>query len=220
MAVKKNEQAGKYFENKFGGLHGEDTFTPWARAAFVNLVTPSAKFEPPKYGLVLLVPKSVDGFPAECTDKNAQLKVIQTMCKEMAAQMFGDDVPELEYPIFNDGDHKDYAEYDGYAGHWVISARNAEQPIMSAGQNVSGVIAGMWVRAQVQPYLNSKGFSYKLRGLKIVLDDGKRYGKAVSGTSLLDKLDDAVLSAGATDTVEAAPVKAKAAPKASALDVL
>lgn len=212
MAVKKKkvvEQEGKFFMNSYGGLHGEPALTPEGRASFVNIVEPNTEFDPPKYGLTML-------FKKDDAEAVRQLKVIQEICREMAEQMYGDDIPDFSaQPIFRDGDK---AKYDGYAGHWYIVAKNAnkkfgKQPFRIIGDTPEEMFeAGVIVRGQVIPYLDKQGFSYKLTGLLFIKDDGVRFGgNGPSGTSLLEEL------AGATEAVKtnaleslASPEKAKA----------
>lgn len=221
----------EFYANAYGGIHGNDIFTPLCRIAFVELVNPNTKFVPHKYGCTLLADKKDE------TVKK-QLKEIQTMCTAMAEQMIQASYaklkgvkPELELyraqvlsgmtgqPIFRDGDT---TAYEGFAGHWALVCKNkARFPdkdgfIILNNTPPEAFVAGMLVRAQVQPYCDPKGFSYKLRGLNLVKDDGLRYASAVTGVSLLAGLDEAV----AAVKVSATPVTAPVASVVNELDVL
>jgi len=211
----------KYYMNQFGGLHGSDTLTPVGRIAFVNLAKPNVKFDPPKYGATLLFDKK-----DETVLKT--LKSIQALCNDMAEEfckiLFAREKPKMLYPkfkeaiiagfaaqpIFRDGDMK---EYDGFAGNWYIVAKNDKRPGMSGGIKIlddkmpEEFESGMLVRAQIQPYLDKKGFSYKMRGIRMLADDGIRFSVAPDGASLLAAMDDAVdavrITAEDVETVEA-----------------
>lgn len=199
-------EQNKFFVNNFGGIHGDDVYTPIARAAFVYLDAPNTKFVPAKYGLTLLIDK-------KDTTAVAQLKVIQTMCKAMALQYWKTEakIPkDLDQPIFRDGDSEAYSKYEGFAGHWVMVAKNAKRNdfIILDGVDAAAIEPGHLVRAQVQPYCDKDGFSYKLRGLKFIRDDGVRWSVAPAGDSLLKNLDDAVSAASANATSVSTPVVA------------
>ena len=177
----------KYYHNAYGGLHGEDIPTPVGRAAFVYLDKPNTKFAPAKYGLTILFDKK---------DKKAieQLRAIQAMCTEMATELFKGKVPKnFEQPIFRDGDGES-SKYEGFPGNWYIVAKNDKRSGFTILDDVlpEAIEAGMLVRAQVQPYVDPKGFSYKLRGLRLVKDDGVRFKVAPDGTALIKGLDEAV----------------------------
>jgi hypothetical protein len=184
-----------YYLNKFGGLHSPDLITPWARASFVNLKSPSTKFDPPKYGVTLLCPRNEAEYPEACKDKKAPLKIFQQTAIEMAEMLFGAKVPDLEYNFLRDGNSfvdNDGEIYTGFKDQFVIVAKNSEQPTPATGQSFDTIVAGVWVRAQVQMYLNKDGYSYKLRGIKFLLDDGVRYNSAPPGDSMLNELDDVI----------------------------
>lgn len=216
MSKKNERKPGEFYKNAYNGIHGSMIATPWARAAFVGLVTPNNKFDPPKYGLSLLCPKEDKDYPVQSKDKKAQLKEIQSMCQEMSKQLFGAKPPKSEYPFLRDGDTQ---KYDGYPGNWVIVAKNTEQPEMAAGQTVEVVKAGLWVRAVVIPYLDKRGFSYKLVKLNVLHDDGVRYAAAPKADGILEALDEATdfvaeefIPGGAESASDEAP--------ASSMDIL
>jgi hypothetical protein len=194
-SMMKERKVGEFYKNAYGGIHGELIATPWGRAAFVNLVTPNTKYDKPKYGFTLLCPKKEEDYPAQCKDKKAQLKEIQKMCSAMCLQAFGKDVEAFgpkakwELPMFRDGDQ---SKYDGFPGNWVMVLKSNSQPDITAGQSLEAVKAGMWVRAVIQPYLDKKGFSYKLLKLNIVHDDGVRFDAAPKADGILEALDDAI----------------------------
>ncbi len=179
----------------FSGIFGTDTVTPVGRIAFVDLVTP--KGQRPKYGLALLVSK---------TDEKAkpELKALQEKCKLMAIDFWGDKAGDMlkkaKRPFLGNGDEPSSTGkiYEGYAGNWVINARNKNSSDHAQGFKVLGNMlpdqfqSGMLCRLVVAPYLNADGYSYTLRAIKLVNDDGVRFGGAPDPTGLLDNLDDAV----------------------------
>jgi hypothetical protein len=195
------KQDKEFYQDQYC-VYGKDIFTPVGRASFVYLAEPQAPFQAgqdPKYSISLLIPKDDE-------TAKAQLREIQTMCQKLAAQKFGSKIPPFAQPIFRDGDDK---EYQGYPGNWVIVARNKNKSGHSQGFKILGDVlpesieAGMLVRLQVQPMVGQNGFSYKLRGIKLVKDDGVRFSAAPDGASLLEGLDDAV----AAVSVAPEPVK-------------
>lgn len=217
----------KYYVNQFGGVHGNDTITPVGRAAFVYLSKPNTKFDPPKYGLTILFDKK-DAKAIE------QLKSIQAMCAEMCDQYLKTAYAKektkpafdayrkkylentAEQPIFRDGDK---VNYQGFAGHWYIVAKNDKRTGFVLLDEVlpESIEPGMLVRAQVQPYCDKQGFSYKLRGLKFVKDDGVRFAMGPDGASMLRGLDDAAAAVQANESLGSAfdsAVATAAAPEA------
>jgi len=191
--------ANGFFINKgegFIGIFGKDCVTPVGRIAFVNLETPTGK-PTPKYGLSLLVDKKDEASKAE-------LKAIQEMGKLMLVDLWGDKAADMakkiKRPVFGDGDEPSNTGkvYEGYPGNWVISARNQYSHEHARGFKILNNMlpgqfqSGMLCRLVVCPYLNADGFSYSLRAIKLVKDDGVRFGGAPDPSSLLANLDDAV----------------------------
>lgn len=179
------------------GIFGKDCVTPVGRIAFVDtLVTPQGT-PTPKFGVTLLASK---------TDEKAkpELKAIQEMARLMALDLWGDRAQEMlkkiKRPFLNDGDEPSSTGkvYEGFPGNWVINARNKFNHEHTKGFKILNNMlpeqfqAGMLCRLVVSPYLNSDGFSYSLRAIKFVSDDGVRFGGAPDPSSLLENLDDAV----------------------------
>lgn len=195
------EKKDKFFKNGFGGIHGVDVASPLGRAAFLFLAKKNTKFKPEKYGLALLIDK---------TDKEqiAQLKVIQAQCKELVTALWGDKAEEnlkkIKYPMFVNGDEK--SNLQGYAGHWVINAKNEFGPghaqgfkILNKDMEPDSFEAGMIIRCTLQPGVGPDGFFYKLRAIKKVKDDGVRFAGGPDAASVIDHLDEAVQAVNAGD---------------------
>lgn len=191
----------------YSGIFGKDILTPVGRIAFVNLVTPTGK-PTPKYGLSLLVDKKDETAKSE-------LKAIQEMCKLMVVDFWGDRAGEMikkiKRPIFGDGDSPSSTGkmYEGYAGNFVLNARNQHPPEHPRGFKIAGnnimreqFQSGMLCRLNVSPYLNADGFSYTLRAIKLIKDDGVRFGGAPDPTGLLDAVDDAAGAVNSTDNID------------------
>lgn len=189
---------------KWGGIFGMDIASPLGRIAFVSLDKPTGQNgQTPKYGLALLVSKTDEA-------QKAHLKAIQEMCKLMVNDLWGDRAEEMVKKIkrgfFSNGDTPSSTGlvYEGYAGNWVINARNANPnghsrgfKILNPGMAPESFESGMICRLTIQPYLNADGFSYSLRAIKLVKDDGVRYGGAPDPTGVIDHLDEAVAAASA-----------------------
>lgn len=206
----------KYYENNYGGVHGESIFTPLGRCHFLDLVNPNTKYAPPKYGLTIL-------FDKEDASAKEQLKAIQSMCREMFDQLAKTlwskekKKPEFEafkarlledvrkQPIFRDGDEK---AYEGFPGNFYIVAKNPKRITILDDVLPEAFEPGMIVRAQVQPYVDAGGFSYKITGLRLVKDDGVRFKSGPDGTSLLKGLDDAVVAVTVKKSTSEASVEA------------
>lgn len=189
----------KFFINNYGGMHGEDQASPLGRIAFLYLDKPNTKFDPPKYGLTHLYDKNNE-------EVKKTLKAIKNHCLEMASEfckyLYEKDKPKVSLdefsksiiagfagqPIFRDGD---LAKYEGFPGNYYIVAKNdALKNITFIGDTANTEYEGGQIcRIQIQPYLDKKGFSYKLRGIKLVKDDGVRFKKAPPGDSKIKDMD-------------------------------
>jgi len=69
--------------------------------------------------------------------------------------------------------------------------------ILNPGLSPESFEGGMICRLTVQPYLNQDGFSYSLRAIKLVKDDGVRFGGAPDPSGVMDHLDEAVSAVNA-----------------------
>lgn len=200
----------RYYWSKFGSLHDnqEPLVSPVGRAAFVYLTQPNSRFvrpgsdDKPSYGLTVL-------FPKDDEEVKAGLKLIQDRCVELFEEYcrvgYAKTPKKVKYeafkasiregmaaqPIFRDGDT---ASYNGFENTWTmkLSNVNIDDIKFYKGQGASDFEAGMRVRAVITPSLSGKGFSYKLRALKLVEDDGVRFVSAPDVVSLLSGLDEAV----------------------------
>lgn len=191
----------------YSGIFGKDIPTPVGRIAFVNLAQPAGAGNKAKYGLALLVSKTDE-------KQKPELRAIQEMAKLLALDFWGDKAADMSKritrPIFGNGDEPSSTGkvYEGYPGHWVINAKNKKGAEHAQGFKVLGNMlvdqfqAGMLCRLVVSPYLNKDGFSYTLRAIKLVSDDGVRFGGAPDPSSLLDNLDDAVAAVNSSVNLE------------------
>lgn len=187
---------------KWGGIYGQDIASPLGRIAFVSLDKATGQNgQTPKYGLALLVSKTDEA-------QKVYLKKMMDMMKLMIKDLWGDRAAEMIKKIkrgfFADGDASSSTgkTYEGYPGNWVINARNAEPnghsqgfKILNAGMAPEAFEGGMICRLTVQPYLNADGFSQSLRAVKLIKDDGIRFGGAPDPTGVIDHLDEAVAAA-------------------------
>lgn len=190
---------GFTLNKKWGGIFGKDIASPLGRLAFVSLDKPTGMAgTTPKFGFTLLVDK---------TDKKELefLKAIQEMYKLMCADLWGAKAPEMvakfKYPVFRDGDEPSTAGkvYEGFEGKWVLVCKNPRGPgqvngitIKPDATPIEKFEAGVIVRATIQPYVGPDGVSYQARAVKLVNDDGVRFGGAPDPTGVIDHLDDAV----------------------------
>lgn len=192
------------------GIYGKDLPSPLGMIAFANnLKTPSGK-PTPKYGVALLVDKND-------AEQKPQIDAIKNMAKLMAMDLWGDKAGEMlkkiKYPLLKDGNEPSTTTgkvYDGYPGNWVINAKNVHNHTHSQGFKIIGGMepeqfeSGMVCRLTICPYLNSDGFSFKLRAIKYVAakDKGVRFGGAPDPTGVIDSLDDAVSAAASNASVD------------------
>jgi len=179
------------------GIFGKDIPSPLGRIAFVDTLTKAAGTPTPKFGVALLIDKNDEA-------QKPELKAIQEMAKLMAIDLWGEQaanmLKKIKRNVFSNGDEPSSTGkiYEGYPGNWVINARNAYPAGHAKGFKVYGNFeveqfqSGMICRLVISPYLNSDGFSYTLRAIKMVKDDGVRFGGAPDPTNLLDNLDQAV----------------------------
>lgn len=198
MAADKSKN-GFTFNRQWGGIYGTDLASPLGRIAFVSLDKPTGlNGQTPKYGLSLLVPK-------DDADQKPFLVGIQTQCKLMISDLWGDKADEMlkktKRPFLRSGDEPSSTGkvYEGYAGTWVIVARNGKPMghnqgwrILNPDKTPDSFEGGMICRLTIQPYLGPDGFSYTLRAIKLVKDDGVRFGGAPDPTGVIDHLDEAV----------------------------
>lgn len=211
LIVKRNllKMETKYSWNNFGGLDGEDIATPIGRLAFVYLTKPNARFEPPKYTITILFKKDdettkpgLKKLQAACNDMidyfarkhyskvNSKAIAFPAFKESISAKMAG-------RPFLQNGDEK---PYDGFKDHWYLVAKVDKIERVKTYDNVplEKFEAGMLAAAQVQIYLDDKGFAYRLHGLRLIKDDGVRFKTgAPRGDSLLGDIDDAEYASNA-----------------------
>lgn len=191
------------------GIYGKDIATPLGMIAFANgLATASGKPKP-KFAIALLFGKTDESVLPEVT-------AIKNMAKLMAVDLWGDKAGDMlkriQYPLFGDGDQPSKTTgkvYEGYEGNFVINAKNEFGAGHAKGFKILGGMeaeqfeSGMVCRLTVCPYLNSDGFSYKLRAIKYVADKDKgiRFGGAPDPTGVIDNLDQAVAAVSSNATI-------------------
>lgn len=180
----------KHFVNKWGNMFGkEDLVTPVGRVQWVYLNEPNAKFGDPKYSCVLLVPK---------TDENKQAFAnILAECQSMSSEKYGKKIPEFKYPPVRDG-NADYNDGEGKKGEeykdcWWIKASCIEPPAVFDAKREDiapdSIKAGMHCRLLIQPIMFDNGFSYRLKAVQFVKDDGTRYRGAFDPKSKFSAFD-------------------------------
>jgi hypothetical protein len=187
----------KFFTDAHGGIHGESIALPrTGRISFPCLVNPGKVYN--KYQVAFLYQKN-DAVALP------QLKNIQHMCLAMMTAKFGAKAAEAQKlfkrSIFRDGDSsigmsKDGRIYDGYAGAYVINAAVAPtkegtnpidfKKVDKTPEAPSAFKGGMICDGVVQPFLNADGFSYKLKSIRLIKDDGTRWNSFDSGSLLED----------------------------------
>lgn len=202
-------------DRPYSGIYGTDIASPLGRIAFVSLATAvGAPGQKPKFGLSLLVPKK-EGLGDKSFENQKEFLVgIQKQCLLMAQDLWGDKAQDnlklIKRQFLRNGDDESSngKTYEGYPGNYVIIARNAMPlghnrgwKILNPDKTVDSFESGMICRLTIQPYLNADGFSYALRAIKLIKDDGVRFGGAPDPSSTIDHLDEAVAAvsaAGAT----------------------
>lgn len=204
----------KYYENKQGGLHGNDTYTPIGRIAFVNLVSPQIyKPDPtsaPRYGVTLLIPKDMDKQSLEIIETRIKKEIgdiREAWLKKEFAKLSGKvkyeafktaKVAAMEgRPFLRDGDMQ---KYEGFADHYYIRANNPNREgtggfLILDGRTPEEFEAGMLCRLQVSPMVDANGVSYKLKAIRLIKDDGVRFKSGAGAPDLLTNLDDHVADA-------------------------
>ncbi len=205
----------EYFEDKFGGLHGKDTYTPIGRIAFVYLVNPNTYQGDGKanstYSVSILISKEKDAQTDAVVEKiKKELKPLQDawVLKEhkKTPKVPFDKFREAKLvgmaarPWIKDGDMK---TYEGFAGHNYIQANNKVRDgkggiLFLDGRAPEEFEGGMICRLQLTPRVDSNGFSWKLKAIRLIQDDGFRFNIASGPPDLLSGLDDAVAAATAS----------------------
>lgn len=206
----------KYYTNSYGNTFGSMIATPIGRATFVHLVTPNQKYKPEKYGLHVLFPKNDE------TVKKG-LNAIISMCKDMAIQKYGKEIPAFTYGPVRDGDEE---TYQGFAGCYYIKCSSKRQPEIvdtkRQGLDPNLVVPGVLVRPVVTPILFDSGFSYQVHVVQFIKDDGVRYYGGPDPKSLLSALDEVEVPEDetASEAADKALGKSKESDKKAAVNLL
>ena len=148
------------------------------RLSYANLLTPRSPQEgaPPKYSVVLLIPKS---------DKAtiAKIRAAQAQALEEGKAKFGGKVPAKWTDTLHDGDTEaDLERNPEYAGMWYIStSANEQYPPNVVDRSLNKILdpseiySGMWARVSMVAFAfntqGNKGVSFGLRNVQKTRDD-------------------------------------------------
>lgn len=168
------EEGKKFYQNKFGNIFGEQMLTPMGRADYCFLNEPNDHFKPAKYSVNILFKKGE-------TDK-ADLNKMIAKCGELAKQKYGDKKTGFKYGPIRDGDAENDKGKAPHPGYYYIKATSATKvPTIQSkgGRNVdieaATILPGNLIICMVQPIMFDDGFSWGLRGVQFVKDDGVKF---------------------------------------------
>lgn len=150
--------------------------SPEFRASFVNVFVPRTDDGGKvKYGLTMLIPKGSDLTPYRKAYEDAIWNKWGDAPPKNAAGKLAIRSP------FNDGDKKDF---DGYHGHWYVSATSTErpgvvdqrvQPIIEPGAFYSGCYARATLRAYAYDKAGNAGVAFGLQNVQ-KMREGEPFG--------------------------------------------
>ena len=208
-------------KDKNGNVWGSSFATPACRCAFVSLVTPKLqkKFKEGdpdtcKFEMTLLLDPTDKTHAAWCEQTK---KYVNAMKEEFND---GRDTQIGDVKIGKDGNKLNKEDrYPFYENRIVIQTRVPEKfkpTCYGANMEViynSVIQGGMVVKAVITPLLTNTGISYRLGKVRLVSDDGTRFGNVVNEAAmnaLLADDDDTTeqLADTVEEVVEEAPVKA------------
>lgn len=167
--------------------------TPEFRVSYPHIFKPQSikPTDPPKYSVTMLFPKDSD------------LSIIKEAMRQAKIAAFGpkkSDWPDdLESPV-NDGDDGQYADKQGYAGHWAIKASSNEdnkpglvnkdvEEIMSQAEFYAGCYARAYVFARVWEYGKKQGIHFILDHVQKTRD-GKSFGGKKPASQVFAPIED------------------------------
>ncbi|MBD5312479.1 MAG: DUF2815 family protein [Bacteroides sp.] len=166
------------------------------RLAFVHLLKPRkfddrAADDKARYEAVALIPKT------EKTTLNAIAAALEAAKQEGLSDKWGGRLPDTWNRCIKDGDTGNYAEYEGFAGHFALSMSSKRRPeIFDLAKNDltddSEVYSGIWAMIDANFFAFAtkvnKGVSCGLNAVMKVAD-GPRMGGSGGGTESFDSYD-------------------------------
>lgn len=175
------------------------------RLSYANLLAPrSAPAQPgqptppPKYSVVILIPKNTaDGKKTVAAIRAAQQQALE----EGKSSKFGGKIPPKWTDTLHDGDTEaDLERNPEYAGFWYLSTSSNEQfPPNIVDRRLqritdpSEVYSGMWANVSMVAFpfstQGNKGVSFGLRNVRKVRDD-EPFGGASRAEDDFEPLDD------------------------------
>ena len=133
----------------------------------------------PSFRLNALIPKNT------AAGKAMDDRILDAIDNAKAKKWPGASLPKIKDDrlCYHDGDDMDY---EGYADHWYLAARNRNRPkvidadgktplVESDGRPYSGSICNVWVRVWGQEYEGVKRVNCSLEAVQFVRD-GERFG--------------------------------------------
>jgi hypothetical protein len=129
-------------------------------------------------------PKFQAAFLIHKEKQDDQIRGVKDTIRKVAKAKWGENVPKLKADKFcmRDGDNEDY---DGYAGHWYISASNAKRPLVvdrdksalteDDGRPYSGCFVNATVHIWAQDNKYGKRINASLEAVQFV-KDGDAFG--------------------------------------------
>jgi len=168
----------RIYQNKYGNIYlNEDLVTPKGRLIYPYIAEPNVRYKPSKYSVTILFDK--DETPKD--ELNALIKV----CKELKSLAPKNYKCSYTYGALRDGDeelNKEGEVREQFKNKWFIKASCSNKPTCIESKNGAHVpcdetklVAGVLVRALVQPMLFDSGFAWQLKLVQFVKDDGTRY---------------------------------------------
>jgi len=203
----------KYYKHpQYGMVFGHDTVTPSGRLVWSSLVKPKENTLPPKPGQAPTPPRYEQTILLDKSrpEVKAFIDELTVTTDEMLVEFNQGKKAQLgNCKVVADGDEFDMEKYPYYKNCWVIVARNAKSDfkILNEKKETTSpdiVKGGMIGKLLVQPLITAHGISYKLIAVKIVKDDGVRFGGGSrTDGDLASKFDDAedVIEEGASELV-------------------
>lgn len=159
--------------------------TSEGRVSYPHLFKPNAvkAGDKPKYSLTLLMPKDTDLKP---------LKKVIRLAKEAKWGVDKTKWPKNLMGPVNDGDDPQYADKEGYPGHWIVKASTNEdqkpgvvdqnvEPILDQSKFYPGCYARAYVYAYAWEYMGKNGVSFILDHVQKTRDGKSFAGKKAAG---------------------------------------
>lgn len=185
---------------QFGMVFCNETVkTPVGRFSWPSLVTPKpgmpqadGSVGQPRYEITVCIPKDGKGVTEFLADLNFYRDEMVPIFNQKRAAKLGEIDVMGKY---GDGDTADHEKYPYYKGCWIISARNSKQEfnVMDAnGDDLdpAAIVGGMQGRLLIRPLVTGHGMSFKLEIVKLLKDDGVRFGGGVRDVNKLKALLD------------------------------